>query len=81
MHPLANRASAPLSLTTAPPHPADSFSTVDLGHLQFPAEYLLDYIRVYQPANALNLGCSPRDYPTQQYLAWCAAPLCFRALN
>lgn len=30
----------------------------------------VDYVRVYQNASALNLGCSPPDYPTQQYLAW-----------
>ena len=95
-------------------HPADSFSTVDLAQLQFPAQYKvgggampqtaalpsagaqkpaaltritphcsfqprcppalpplqLDYVRVYQKKDALNVGCSPPDYPSAQYLAW-----------
>ena len=50
---------------------ASSFGRVDLPHLKFPSQYQVDYVRVYQPADALNLGCSPPDYPTQQYLAWC----------
>jgi hypothetical protein len=30
----------------------------------------VDYVRVYQPAAAINIGCSPKEYPTEQYLAW-----------
>jgi hypothetical protein len=30
----------------------------------------VDYVRVYQNASAVNLGCSPPDFPTAQYLAW-----------
>ena len=30
----------------------------------------IDYVRVYQPKGSINLGCSPPDYPTAQYLAW-----------
>jgi hypothetical protein len=49
---------------------ADSFAKVDFEQLQFPAQYKLDYVRVYQKTDALNVGCSPPDYPTEQYLAW-----------
>lgn len=31
----------------------------------------VNYVRVYQEPNATNLGCSPKDYPTAQWLAWC----------
>lgn len=30
----------------------------------------VDYVRVYQDPSAFSLGCSPKDYPTAQYLAW-----------
>ncbi|KIY50386.1 SKN1-domain-containing protein [Fistulina hepatica ATCC 64428] len=45
-----------------------NFGFVDLDHLPFPMHMRLDYIRVYQPANAVNVGCSPVDYPTEPYI-------------
>ncbi len=30
----------------------------------------IDYVRVYQDPEAINLGCSPPDYPTAQWIAW-----------
>ena len=30
---------------------------------------LLLRCRLYQPADGVNLGCSPSDYPTEQYIA------------
>ncbi len=32
----------------------------------------VDYVRVYQDPAKLNIGCSPADHPTEQYLAWWA---------
>lgn len=49
--------------------PAGSFGSVDLADLPFPSEYKIDYVRVYQPPAALNVDCSPPDYPTKQYIA------------
>jgi hypothetical protein len=49
---------------------AESFGRVDLAQLQFPSQYKLDYVRVYQKKDALNVGCSPPDFPTAQYMAW-----------
>lgn len=49
--------------------PADGFTKVDFDRLNFPAQYKIDYVRVYQDAEAVNVGCSPPDYPTAQYLA------------
>ncbi|KAH6913815.1 glycoside hydrolase family 16 protein [Coprinopsis sp. MPI-PUGE-AT-0042] len=45
-----------------------SFSPVDLAHLPFPAQMKVDYVRVYQPASAINVGCNPKDFPTKAYI-------------
>ena len=45
-----------------------NFGEVDLDHLPFPVHMRVDYIRVYQPSNAINIGCDPEDYPTQAYI-------------
>ena len=36
--------------------------------MEFPAEMLVDYVRIYQRKNAQNVGCSPPDYPTEDYI-------------
>ncbi|KAL4437123.1 hypothetical protein ABPG75_004262 [Micractinium tetrahymenae] len=48
---------------------SDSFGYVDLEKLPFPSEMQIDYIRVYQDPAQINVGCSPADHPTEQYLA------------
>ncbi|KAJ6519664.1 beta-glucan synthesis-associated protein [Mycena sanguinolenta] len=45
-----------------------NFGAVDFDHLTFPAVMRVDYIRVYQPADAINIGCDPKDFPTQAYI-------------
>ncbi|TEB38307.1 glycoside hydrolase family 16 protein [Coprinellus micaceus] len=45
-----------------------SFGTVDLADLPFPAHMRVDYIRVYQPHNAINIGCDPKGFPTANYI-------------
>lgn len=45
-----------------------SFGFVDLEHLVFPAIMRIDYIRVYQPKDAINIGCDPADFPTNAYI-------------
>lgn len=35
----------------------------------FPAEYLVDYVRVYQRQGQSNVGCDPPDYPTAKYIS------------
>ncbi|KAF6761286.1 beta-glucan synthesis-associated [Ephemerocybe angulata] len=45
-----------------------SFGTVDLAHIPFPVHMRLDYIRVYQPSNAINVGCNPKNFPTTKYI-------------
>jgi len=41
---------------------------VDFARLQYPATMLIDYVRVYQPRNAHNIGCDPSDRPTMAYI-------------
>ncbi|KAL0959642.1 hypothetical protein HGRIS_011344 [Hohenbuehelia grisea] len=45
-----------------------SFGPVDLDHLIFPNHMRVDYIRVYQPSDAINIGCSPSGFPTESYI-------------
>ncbi|KAF5329451.1 hypothetical protein D9619_009169 [Psilocybe cf. subviscida] len=44
------------------------FGVVDFQNLIFPATMSVDYIRVYQPSDAINIGCDPRDFPTTDYI-------------
>ncbi|KAF8070141.1 beta-glucan synthesis-associated protein [Lyophyllum atratum] len=45
-----------------------NFGEVDFEHLTFPTKMSVDYIRVYQPRDAMNIGCSPPDFPTEAYI-------------
>lgn len=46
---------------------ADS-QTIDVSTMTFPAEMLVDYVRVYQREDQVNVGCDPPDYPTANYI-------------
>ncbi|KAI0825016.1 glycoside hydrolase family 16 protein [Trametes gibbosa] len=45
-----------------------NFGTVDFEHLQFPSRLRIDYIRVYQDPDNINIGCDPSDFPTAAYI-------------
>ncbi|KAG7444982.1 glycoside hydrolase family 16 protein [Guyanagaster necrorhizus] len=45
-----------------------NFGDVDLDHLTFPAIMSIDWIRVYQDPNNINVGCDPSDFPTAAYI-------------
>ncbi|KAF9455067.1 glycoside hydrolase family 16 protein [Macrolepiota fuliginosa MF-IS2] len=45
-----------------------NFGTVDIEHLTFPTTMKIDWIRVYQPSDQINIGCDPDDFPTQAYI-------------
>ncbi|KII90597.1 glycoside hydrolase family 16 protein [Plicaturopsis crispa FD-325 SS-3] len=47
---------------------SENFGTVDVEHLPFPVTMSIDYIRVYQPKDAINIGCDPEDFPTAAYI-------------
>ena len=44
------------------------FGEVDIENLQIPAYMLVDYIRVYQRGDKMNVGCSPPEKPTDQWI-------------
>lgn len=46
-----------------------NFGYVDVEHLTFPTAMLIDYIRVYQRSDSINIGCDPADFPTAAYIA------------
>jgi len=46
-----------------------NWQPIDLTTMVFPSEMLVDYVRVYQQENRVNIGCSPEDYPTADYIA------------
>ena len=37
----------------------NKFQTVEWTKLEFPATFLIDYVRVYQRSGSENIGCSP----------------------
>ena len=45
-----------------------NFGYVDLDHLTFPATMKVDWIRVYQDPENINIGCDPSDFPTAAYI-------------
>lgn len=47
---------------------AANWQTIDLTTMTFPAEMLVDYVRVYQREGNTNVGCDPPNYPTANYI-------------
>ncbi|KAF9054075.1 glycoside hydrolase family 16 protein [Panaeolus papilionaceus] len=47
---------------------SETFGTLDLSKVPVPATMAVDWIRVYQPANAVNIGCDPVTAPTAKYI-------------
>lgn len=45
-----------------------SFAQIDFSHQTFPATMRVDYIRVYQNPDQLNIGCDPEAFPTAAYI-------------
>ncbi|KAF8349747.1 beta-glucan synthesis-associated protein [Amanita rubescens] len=46
-----------------------NFGKIDFAQLTFPTTMRVDWIRVYQPQNAINYGCDPADFPTEAYIS------------
>ncbi|TFK84551.1 glycoside hydrolase family 16 protein [Polyporus arcularius HHB13444] len=47
---------------------SENFGFVDYDNLVFPSTLRVDWIRVYQDPNAINIGCDPDGFPTQAYI-------------
>lgn len=44
------------------------FQIMNWGKLKFPAQMLVDYVRVYQREDSPNMGCDPPGMPTAKYI-------------
>lgn len=47
---------------------AYNFQHQDWMHLKFPAQMMIDYVRVYQRQGQEKVGCNPSDHPTTDYI-------------
>lgn len=47
---------------------SQNFGDINLDTLTFPATMSVDWIRVYQPKNSINIGCDPANHPTAAYI-------------
>ena len=47
---------------------SESFGAVEYDLLTFPSTMRIDYVRVYQDPNAINIGCDPPGFPTAAYI-------------
>ena len=45
-----------------------NFGFIDFEHLTFPTIMSVDYVRVYQNPDNINIGCEPDGFPTQAYI-------------
>lgn len=47
---------------------SSKFSPIS-DNLQFPAEYLIDHVRIYQHPDRVSITCDPEDHPTSEYIS------------
>jgi hypothetical protein len=48
---------------------SESFSgQIDFDALTFPAQMKVDWIRIYQYEDEINIGCDPLSHPTSNYI-------------
>lgn len=47
---------------------SSNWQDIDTSTMIFPAEMLVDYVRVYQRSQGMNVGCNPPGYPTNDYI-------------
>jgi len=47
---------------------SNNWAYIDWPSMNFPCEMRVDYVRVYQPQDAIDMTCDPVDYPTYNYI-------------
>ncbi|KAG7664099.1 KRE6 [[Candida] subhashii] len=47
---------------------SNNWAYIDWNSLVFPVTMSIDYVRVYQPADQINIGCDPSGFPTYNYI-------------
>jgi beta-glucan synthesis-associated protein KRE6 len=51
---------------------SEGFSgAIDFSKLTFPAYLQVDWVRIYQYEDEINIGCDPTDHPTSNYINQC----------
>jgi hypothetical protein len=48
---------------------SESFGEIQYDKLPFPAQMKIDWVRVYQRKDSINVGCSPAGFPTAEFIA------------
>ena len=47
---------------------SNNWAYIDWQYIFFPVTMSIDYVRLYQPSDAISLTCDPEDYPTYDYI-------------
>ena len=47
---------------------SNNWAYIDWRMIFFPVQMQIDYVRLYQPSNAVSITCDPEDYPTYDYI-------------
>ncbi|SMN18081.1 similar to Saccharomyces cerevisiae YGR143W SKN1 Protein involved in sphingolipid biosynthesis [Maudiozyma saulgeensis] len=47
---------------------SNNWAYIDWRMIFFPVQMSVDYVRLYQPSNAVSITCDPEDYPTYDYI-------------
>ncbi|CAL9732472.1 beta-glucan synthesis-associated protein Kre6p [Monosporozyma unispora] len=47
---------------------SNSWAYIDWRQIFFPVTMSIDYVRVYQPKDAISTTCDPKDFPTYDYI-------------
>lgn len=45
-----------------------NWAYIDFPSIHFPVQFEIDYVRIYQPKDAISVTCDPEDYPTYDYI-------------
>ncbi|KAH9982345.1 beta-glucan synthesis-associated [Lactifluus volemus] len=45
-----------------------NFGVIDFDQLSFPVVMRVDYVRIYQRKDQINIGCDPKAFPTMSYI-------------
>ena len=46
----------------------ENWQTIKLSTMEFPAEMLVEYVRMYQHKGQTNIGCDPPGFPVANYI-------------
>lgn len=47
---------------------SNNWAYIDWNAIHFPVHMRVDFVRVYQPEDQINMTCDPEDYPTYDYI-------------